>query len=707
MAALAAAVVAVPVTMSALPAGAAASNIAPFRSADALVRQQYRDFQGRTPTSSEVAPHLTGLADGSKSAADVVDGIAHLGEPPARSGNVTRLYTAYFQRVPDISGLEYWVGKSAAGWTLNKISGNFAGSSEFTRRYGSLSNAGFVDRAFENVFGRAADPGGRAYWINKLNKGTSRGVVMVGFSQSSEYQRKQAPTVDMVLAYRGLLHRIPTGTEAADATALVQADGFEALAEVLLGLPAYATRFPAPGVPTAFTARVGDAKATLAWKAPATNGVAIAGYTLRVLKGGVQQGADRPLAASALSAVVTGLTNGQAYSFSLVAFNVNRDGAAASVGPVTVKAEVVWSTFQGNASHTGVQPNGTVPASPALKWKKKFPGMVRQLTVGDGRIYALVWAVPEGQTSQALSLVALDPSNGAVLWGPREISSAVDVAGMTYDEGRIFVASNDDRIRAYSSATGSLAWSAQPGGLIIGDRGPAVYGGRVYSWGEDGLLALDAANGAIRWRGAQPVGGWAPPAVDATGIYLSDGCPRRITLSGQPSWKKTSCQGGDAWVTLASGRMWVTDTAEEYATILDQATGAAKGSPLGTEPPAVTGPTALYDVDDLGDVTLRAVDWATGELKWSKGGDGYFQGSPVVNAGRTYISSWLGKVYGFDVATGGSTWTRDIIVDITDPGEEPDYTAGKVGDLAIGDGLLLVPLSDESFDEGGWILAYG
>ena len=82
-------------------------------------------------------------------------------------------------RMTNAGGLDYWVGRSARGWTLHRISASFAGSSEFLRKYGTLTNAGFVDRAFQNVFGRSADPSGRGYWTAKLDRGTSRGVVMV------------------------------------------------------------------------------------------------------------------------------------------------------------------------------------------------------------------------------------------------------------------------------------------------------------------------------------------------------------------------------------------------------------------------------------------------------------------------------------------------------------------------------------------------
>ena len=686
------------------PAGAAASPVVPFRSADALVRQQFRDFQGRNATTSEVAPFLSGLADGSVSAPQTVDEIAHTGTPPERNGNVTRLYTAYFQRLPDIGGLEYWINKSASGWTLNKISGNFAGSSEFVRKYGSLSNAGFVDRAFQNVFGRAADPGGRAYWIGKLDKGLARGAVMVGFSQSSEYQRKQGPTVEMVLAYRGLLRRIPTGTEATGAVARVQADGFAALAGDLMALTAYADRFPTPGKVTSLVVYPGDGKASLEWKPAATNGVALAGYTLRIFgAGGIPMG-DRSLAANATSTTITGLTNGQSYSFAVVAYNANRDGLAVTSSSVVVNPEVVWSTFQGNPAHTGVQPRGTVPASPTKKWVAPFERPIQQVVVGDGRIFAVTEGVHAGSTTDGSSVYALDPADGSVLWGPVVVDGgSYGVAYLGYENRRVFVSSDEGLIMAMDSASGNVLWSVNLGGYIWEQRGLTVADGTLYTWdGNNQLVAINTANGATRWH-ADTMEGSGTPGVDASGIYVSQTCDYsyRFNTAGQKIWSTAGdCTGGGSGTsTLAGGRIWATGGYLDKS-IRSQTNGAKLGTPLGGEAPAVSGSTVLYDDN----ATLRGVDWASGAVLWSQAGDGSILGSPVVNAGRTYVRTSKGKVYSYNVADGIGAWSHNVLADL--PGEVGQYDAA-IGDLAIGDGLLLVPVTVSYPDTAGAVVAYG
>lgn len=100
---------------------------------------------------------------------------------------VMRLYLAYFLRMPDTSGLEHWVATARAGTPLTAISQAFSESTEFRDRYGELSNGGFVDQVYENVLGRSADSGGRAFWIDRLSNGTTRGEMMIGFSESPEF----------------------------------------------------------------------------------------------------------------------------------------------------------------------------------------------------------------------------------------------------------------------------------------------------------------------------------------------------------------------------------------------------------------------------------------------------------------------------------------------------------------------------------------
>ena len=198
------------------------SKPAPFTSWAKFVTQQYKDFQGRTPTSSESSAGVTALNEGAQTPQAFVDGQLK-GPFGASYAPVTRLYFAYFVRSPDPGGLDYWVRKYKAGMKLTAISSNFASSSEFKNKYGSLSNRAFVLKIYENLFQRTGDASGVNYWTGKLDsRAKTRGEVMINFSESSEFKRVRAEEIDVVLLYRSMLQRAATPSEFASQVARLQ-----------------------------------------------------------------------------------------------------------------------------------------------------------------------------------------------------------------------------------------------------------------------------------------------------------------------------------------------------------------------------------------------------------------------------------------------------------------------------------------------------
>ncbi len=107
--------------------------------------------------------------------------------PMPLDGQIARLYAASLGRAPDGTGLDFWLQQRAAGMTLNNVANAFTGSPEFVTSYGDLNNDQFIDQVYINVFGRAADAEGAAYWRGRLAGGLSRGDMMIGFSESPEY----------------------------------------------------------------------------------------------------------------------------------------------------------------------------------------------------------------------------------------------------------------------------------------------------------------------------------------------------------------------------------------------------------------------------------------------------------------------------------------------------------------------------------------
>ncbi|MCU1358689.1 MAG: hypothetical protein JWM89_4107 [Acidimicrobiales bacterium] len=244
--ALTAALMTVAVCAGSTPAGATTADLGPFNTPSALVTQQFQDFLNRAPSGPELSTWSDQVAGGTE-AGTVIQGISNLAGGGGPFGSVDRLYAAYFLRIPDYGGLRHWLTKSRGGTSLRSISNSFAHSSEFLNRYGLLSNVDFVTLVYKKVLGRAPDSGGLKHWVGKLASGTSRGSVMVGFSESSEYKRKTANATAAQWAYFAMLHRSPTTNENASAMAIVNSLGFNDLAEQILGGIEYATRLGVTG----------------------------------------------------------------------------------------------------------------------------------------------------------------------------------------------------------------------------------------------------------------------------------------------------------------------------------------------------------------------------------------------------------------------------------------------------------------------------
>jgi uncharacterized delta-60 repeat protein len=172
--------------------------------------QQFRDFLGREGDAAGVAFWAQYLTLGTQSRGQVIENFLASSEFQGTIAPVARLYFAYFLRIPDYDGLNFWIGYYRGGNSLEAVSGQFAGSPEFVNRYGALDNGQFVDLVYQNVLGRLPDAGGRAFWQGELDSGArTRGQVMLGFSESAEYRNLTANEIYVTMTYIGMLRRAP------------------------------------------------------------------------------------------------------------------------------------------------------------------------------------------------------------------------------------------------------------------------------------------------------------------------------------------------------------------------------------------------------------------------------------------------------------------------------------------------------------------
>lgn len=230
-----------------------------------MVHRLHVDMTALEPSPAQHVRLVASLASGEQTPGEVVAGLRDSTDHRESVDPVTRLYRAFYLRIPDKAGLEFWIARRRTGaWKLVRIADHFAGSSEFARRYGSLSNRGFVELIYRNVLERPSDSAGLSYWTRQLDqRRRTRGAVMANFSESNEYQRKQAAEVHVSVLSIMLLGRSPGSSEfAAGVTALEDGQSVAAFANQILNSPAYATRVGAlvevdtstlPGATTSWT----------------------------------------------------------------------------------------------------------------------------------------------------------------------------------------------------------------------------------------------------------------------------------------------------------------------------------------------------------------------------------------------------------------------------------------------------------------------
>ena len=181
-----------------------------FASARLFAMQQYRDFLGREGESAGVAFYQQEIGSGAMPRLQAIENF--LGSPEFQGGlpQCTRLYLSFFNRIPDYGGLLFQVGQFRSGVGLAAIAQNFSNSPEFTSRYGALTDDQYINLVYQNVLGRAPDPQGYDFYFTRLQSGAlTRGQMMIGFSESPEFQLLMAEEVYVIAVYVGMLRRAP------------------------------------------------------------------------------------------------------------------------------------------------------------------------------------------------------------------------------------------------------------------------------------------------------------------------------------------------------------------------------------------------------------------------------------------------------------------------------------------------------------------
>lgn len=171
------------------------------------VNAAYTGVDRRQPSGNELTDNTNSFYPGQ---ATLIARLTASAESQNGVRPVVRLYQAMFNRKPDAAGLDYQVAvyqgqAQQIGYgqaALMNVANPMSQSSEFTTKYpATMSNVDFVTAVYSNVFRRAPDAAGGAYWVNQLDTGAAtRPGMMVAFSESAEFVQNTNGAVDGFLS---------------------------------------------------------------------------------------------------------------------------------------------------------------------------------------------------------------------------------------------------------------------------------------------------------------------------------------------------------------------------------------------------------------------------------------------------------------------------------------------------------------------------
>ena len=215
----------------------------------------------------------------------------------------------------------------------------------------------------------------------------------------------------------------------------------------------------APAAPTGITASAGNASASVTWTAPANGGSAITSYTVTPYVGGNAQPATTVTGTPpATTATVTGLTNGQSYTFTVTATNgVGTSPPSSPSNAVTPSAATTPSFVQQASTHVASASSlSVIPSAPL--------GTGNRLVVEVG-----VWSGSNAKTSGVTDSAGDAFTEVSHFTGPDQTEQSVWTAPITAGAG------NNPTVTAkFSSAASAAITTLEYSGLSTAAGAAAV-----------------------------------------------------------------------------------------------------------------------------------------------------------------------------------------------------------------------------------------
>ncbi len=329
--------------------------------------------------------------------------------------------------------------------------------------------------------------------------------------------------------------------------------------------------------------------------------------------------------------------------------------AVLCVGPATAAAGDTEDWPQ----HLGPGRNGQTKSSINTDWPRSGPEKLWEIPAGEG------WSSPVGKMNRCIlyhrkgdmdRIQCHDLLTGQLQWEFQYRTDYRDSFG--FDNGpratplwlgdKVYCISATGVIHCLNDADGSMVWKFDAADRVNADTGffglvcsPLAIGDAViFQIGGDGghgIIALDARKGSLRWKSTSHKAGYSSPVLFEDGGRKLAVCFTRRGLLGLDSgmgetvfekrWRSSMDASVNAATPIIDGNeIFLTASYDTGAILLKWEGGSlteqwSSDSSLSAHyatPILVDG--TLYGIDGRvdfpGDLSVRAVDWRTGDVLW-------------------------------------------------------------------------------------------
>ena len=322
-----------------------------------------------------------------------------------------------------------------------------------------------------------------------------------------------------------------------------------------------------PGAPTSVSATAGNASASISFVAPASNGgSAITGYTVTSSPAG---GVDASAGSTSLTRIITGLTNGTAYTFTVKAVNsVGTSVASAPSNSVTPQASSTATsfTFTGPTSGSVNSQSAIFTVTP----NNPFTGTITITPTGTGSAGVSAKVLTFSNSSAAQTFTITPTVAGSITLNATNSSNLSNPASVIYTVNAVVpdvpapVITQKYSIYSFEEASGTKvidSMSSYDGDVINTTARVPGLSGNALSYTGAGYVSLGQVYGDV--QDGLTLSAWVKPTPsgDYEGVIMHGG-PNTDTFSLYLNYTsgtiafKTEGTAVGKWTEIANSTIW-------------------------------------------------------------------------------------------------------------------------------------------------------